>query len=306
MAQSAVSLGAADTQANEFDPEPRFESAEVMLADVDMPVGNAYYSDTEDFYADIDDIAAFRDQPGNSFRSTDDQIGILNSPYNNKIGYRDAPDRWARRVEAMPPEDPRSESPMLDPQRRTFDPRPLSDAFFNNNSLLLRSDGRDVFDPSLTMSGSVPGATVLELWAGEMSELARREDAGTISDQERELLDAYRNYMVPRTGYADGGMVSPMDAMGPPTGLDPQLMGDSYEEMPEMGADEADPMAGMDDFMGGVLQIDVFEEVDPVTARSEAFDETLLAPLGAQIELGPRVKAQLDEILGRTGRETYG
>lgn len=278
MAQSAVSLGAADTRSNEFDPEPRVESAEVILADVNTLSGNDYYSDVDDFFADIDDIAAYRDQTEGVSSSRDQILQLWN------------------------PAEPPNALPSKNFISGEFNNSPYVDEFVDG---LPTGAVLNVMGPS----DVVPGATEMDVMVGEMRALSRKEDAGTISDDERRLLEFYREYMGGRTGYADGGMVSQMDYMGPPTGPDPQFMDDSYEEAPVMVeeiVESDDPLAGMDDFMGGVLEIEVFEVVDPMTARADAFDESILAASGVQMDLGPRAKAQLDQILGRTGDEVYG
>ena len=141
------------------------------------------------YYADILDIPAFRDSRPARYASTGKQISRLQNP--------------AARV--------------ID------DPNVLyMDSFFNNSPYVL--DFEESGGPLFTDSGNrsaldtrrpsrnVPGASILEVWAGEMRALSNKEMSGApLSGDEQDLLRTYQDYFTGRTGMAEGGVVSPYE-----------------------------------------------------------------------------------------------
>jgi hypothetical protein len=67
----------------------------------------------------------------------------------------------------------------------------------------------------------------------ELKELARREDAGTLSQQEESMLGAYRGFMTERAGMAKGGIVGvdPVSGNDIPIGSTPENVRDDVPAM---------------------------------------------------------------------------
>lgn len=164
----------------------------------------------DEFYAGISDIPAFRgdpDVPG--FMETGLQILRLQNPGSGgPVRLQNPPpgsDGWDRNIYA--------------------------DSYFNNSPYVrvMEADGspmRDALTGRLLLTDTrgdsvdVPGASILELWAGEMRALSNKEMSEGLSPREEELLRAYQEYFTGRTGFQDGGMVGPdipqewLDAVG--------------------------------------------------------------------------------------------
>jgi hypothetical protein len=99
------------------------------------------------------------------------------------------------------------------------------DSFFNNSPYVLDfeesggprftdSGNRSALD-TRRPSGNVPGASILEVWAGEMRALSNKEMSGApLSGDEQDLLRTYQDYFTGRTGMAEGGVVSPAEVSG--------------------------------------------------------------------------------------------
>lgn len=138
------------------------------------------------YYADILDIPAMRDDPDvKNFLDTRLQILRLQNP-----------------TDAM-----------------RDDPNVYMDPFFNNSPYLndytdggaRKRDSRGILTAVDTRLGSksVPGVSILELWAGEMRALSDKEMREGLSPREEELLRSYQDYFGSRTGMAEGGVVEP-------------------------------------------------------------------------------------------------
>lgn len=139
-------------------------------------------ADIDSYFADIPDIPTFRDE-NEGWRSTRAQILRIQNPSSGARG----------------------------------DPNIYADPFFNNSPYLFNyeadgtpmrtSSGRLRLTDSRRDSDSVPGGSLLELWAGEMRALSDKEMSEGLSPQEEELLRAYQDYFTGRTGFQDGGVV---------------------------------------------------------------------------------------------------
>ncbi|MCP4678424.1 MAG: hypothetical protein GY854_23505, partial [Deltaproteobacteria bacterium] len=204
-------------------------------------------SDVDSYYADIPDIPMFRDET-EGFRSTRGQISRLQHP--TRLGL-------------------------------VGDPAVYADRFFNNSPYL--QDYNEDGTPRRDLSGrllvtdtsrdakSVPGASVLDLWAGEMRALSDKEMSGDLSPREEELLRAYQDYFTGRTGFQDGGMVGSGSILDLPTdqflsALDELGLPDDQREflLSQYAAPEPRPMVdSILDFLG-------YFSPEAINARAEA------------------------------------
>lgn len=149
---------------------------------------DAYFSE---FLENDIDMAEWRDIPGDYTASTEAQISRMNNP--TATGSDVGPEKDNKNI--------------------------YMDEFFNNSPFVRRyeddgsasyEDGIQTISDSRRKSMSVPEASLLEFWAGEMRTLSEKDMSGTISDREREMLVAYQDYFTGRTGMADGGVVQPL------------------------------------------------------------------------------------------------
>jgi hypothetical protein len=154
----------------------------------------------DSYYADILDIPAFRDSSGGISDKTGQQVFRLRSPVPPGLRTQYADD-----VVRM--DDFFNNSPYVLNYERVG-----GDVVDDDYSSILRRtpeglpEATDVRDPS----GVVPGASVLELWAGEMRALSNKEMRGErLSPDELDLLRSYQDYFSERTGMAEGGVVTP-------------------------------------------------------------------------------------------------
>lgn len=152
------------------------------------------------YYADILDIPAFRDSFGGVSDKTGQQVLRLRSPVPPGLRTQYADD-----VVRM--DDFFNNSPYVLNYEGVG-----GDVVNDDYSSILRrtreglSEATDVRDPS----GVVPGASILDLYAGEMRALSNKEMRGErLSPDELDLLRAYQDYFSERTGMAEGGVVLP-------------------------------------------------------------------------------------------------
>ena len=163
----------------------------------------------DSYYADILDIPAFRDSSGGISDKTGQQAFRLRSPVPPGLRTQYADD-----VVRM--DDFFNNSPYVLNYERVG-----GDVVDDDYSSILRRtpeglpEATDVRDPS----GVVPGASVLELWAGEMRALSNKEMRGErLSSDELDLLRSYQDYFSERTGFNAGGEVLPQGSGLRPSG----------------------------------------------------------------------------------------
>ena len=180
------------------------------------------------YYADIFDITEMRDDPDSGFLSTRQHILRLQNPTRGGV---------------------------------SGDPNVYIDQFFNNSPYVTHPEEGFVAD-TRRPSQSVPGASVLELWAGEMRALSEKKMREGLSPLEEELLRAYQDYFASRTGMAEGGEV-----LAPPPYRNP-LFGRRVDRYipPELrqgigallaGADMLNPVSAYREYLKDVREGDV-------------------------------------------------
>lgn len=232
---------------------------------------NTARSEVDAYYADILDIPALRDShgPRGAYGSTEDQILRLQNPTQNLIE----------------------------------DDSVYMDRFFNNSPYVRRyrdgepyrdSDGVRLVTDTRNRSTSVPEATVLELWAGEMRALSRKEMSGEpLSPKEAELLRSYQEYFSGRTGMAEGGVVTPQADMSGISGLfaDKAIGGGGPGGLPAVMGPSRGPSK-------------------PLESRESAVGLSLFQQAGIQASpeqltqlVDDAIFAQLDRIMARSQRD---
>jgi hypothetical protein len=180
------------------------------------------------YYADIFDIPEMRDDPDSGFLGTRQHILRLQNPTLGGV---------------------------------SGDPNVYIDKFFNNSPYVTHPEEGFVAD-TRRPSQSVPGASVLELWAGEMRALSEKKMREGLSPLEEELLRAYQDYFASRTGMAEGGEV-----LAPPPYRNP-LFGRRVDRYipPELrqglgallaGADMLNPVSAYREYLKDVREGDV-------------------------------------------------
>ena len=215
--------------------------------------------DVDAYYADILDIPALRDSGAGNYSSTDAQVKRLQHPTQGIRGVDDAV--------------------YMD---RFFNNSPYTAAYDSDGSLRMNGPNTFVYADTQVDSEAVPGASILELWAGEMRALSRKEMSGEgLSPKELELLRSYQDYFSGRTGMAEGGVVVPRDDLAGISGLfADRAVGGPKGPRPAAPLDSRTSAVGLSLFQQAGIQASpeqltqmvddaIFAQLDRIMARSQ-------------------------------------
>ena len=212
----ATNSGAAPQQSAMPAPTQKMAGGGIVALQDGGKVDRNVKDNVDAYYADILDIPAMRDSGEGDYSSTDAQVKRLQHPTQGVRG--------------------RDDAVYMD---RFFNNSPYNAVYDSDGSL--RMSGPDTFGYTDTRrdSAAVPDASILELWAGEMRALSRKEMSGEpLSPKESELLRSYQEYFSGRTGMAEGGLVK-LNAGGKVDRYAPGGIvvrnGIAYREDPETG-----------------------------------------------------------------------